>query len=289
MTMEEYVHAKTSLALAESLDYTARPAETLEELSVNLDDADALHRAVTLWREQGVVVFPALVPVDKVEQLRRKVSEAMEAKATVDRTSNIRNPSFRSLRALGVEQSSEALDVIAAKLGEFLDEALQDRRQLVLEHAAYRIRPGAAQQEFHRDDSVIDSRMMSIQVSLVDTLAEQGAFEVQPATHHGDALLAPEALRVSLSIAVPEGSVMVYSPNVLHRGRGNEHHLERTIMTMTLMGQHGLVPNGIPLASLPEDEASWYLARGLLNPNSSRRAHVECMGEDSDANKVGIE
>ena len=62
----------------------------------------------------------------------------------------------------------------------------------------------------------------------------------------------------------PEGSVMVYSPNVLHRGRGNKHHLERTIMTMTLMGQHGLIPNGIPLASLPEDEASWYLARGLL-------------------------
>lgn len=51
-------------------------------------------------------------------------------------------------------------------------------------------------------------------------------------------------------MAVPQGSVVFYSPNVLHRA--NVHDAERIILTLTLMGEHGLVPNGISLAVEPQ-------------------------------------
>ena len=62
----------------------------------------------------------------------------------------------------------------------------------------------------------------SYQVTLVDTVAEQGAFQVQPGTHRHsvrDGSLSP--LRPDggvVAIAVPAGSLMCYSPNVVHRG-----------------------------------------------------------------------
>ena len=48
-----------------------------------------------------------------------------EGEAAVDRSSNIRNPSRRTLRALGVGGSKAALEEIAQALGGFLEEALQ--------------------------------------------------------------------------------------------------------------------------------------------------------------------
>ena len=88
-----------------------------------------------------------------------------------------------------------------------------------------------------------------------------------------------------------QGTVMMYSPNVMHRGRANTHDKEaltllallvgyestytdtffsppssqRIIITLTLMGAHGLVPNGIPLAVLPQDEGRWFLEHAALN------------------------
>jgi hypothetical protein len=49
----------------------------------------------------------------------------------------------------------EALQAIASQLQLFLDACLQDTRHLVLEQAAYCIRPGAGEQEWHRDDSLL--------------------------------------------------------------------------------------------------------------------------------------
>ena len=42
--------------------------------------------------------------------------------------------------------------------------------------------------------------------------------------------------------------MMMYSPNVMHRGRAHVLDEDRLIVTLTLMGSNGLVPNGIPLA-----------------------------------------
>jgi len=63
------------------------------------------------------------------------------------------------------------------------------------------------------------------QVTLVDTVSQQGAFQVQPGTHRHsvrDSSISP--LRPDggvVAIAVPAGSLMCYSPNVVHRGGMN--------------------------------------------------------------------
>jgi len=177
---------------------------------------------------------------------------------------------------------------------------------------AYRIRPGAGEQDFHRDDSLADSRIMSLQISLVDTVAEQGAFQVEPGTHKvrdaslnkqffgkggswagtsvavvafdsmpstsAPPLLSPGAAEQGLAhqlggvvlcdhrvtIAVPAGSVMCYSPNVVHRGGANTSEKERLIIALTLVGAHGLIPHGIPLAIEAQDQGRWWLEGGKL-------------------------
>ena len=94
---------------------------------------------------------------------------------------------------------------------------------------------------------------------------------MQPATHRGE----DRHGQPSVAVAVPAGSVVFYSPNLLHRGRANEHPNERIILTLTLMGAHGLIPNGIPLAVQPEDDGRWWLADGrLVDVEASRGQEV---------------
>ena len=49
---------------------------------------------------------------------------------------------------------------------------------------------------------------------------------------------------------------MMYSPNVMHRGRAHVLDKDRLIVTLTLMGYNGLVPNGIPLAGVAKKKMS---------------------------------
>jgi len=246
--------------------------DKLEDLCVNLDETGALARAVGLWNQQGVVVFPSLLSAEEIDVLQRHAVEVCGGggAGAVDRSANIRKPLHRTLRAVGVQERPEALEAIASKLSPFLDICLQDARQLVLEQAAYCISPGAGEQEWHRDDSLVDSRIMSLQVSLVDTVAEQGAFQVQPGTHRysvRDGSLPP--LRSGggdphFQIAVPAGSLMCYSPNVVHRGGANTSDKKRWTLALTLLGEHGLIPNGIPLAVQQQDQGRWWLQGGEL-------------------------
>ena len=62
---------------------------------------------------------------------------ATASAATVDRTANIRDPTNRTLRAIGVADAAAALGAIGAVLGPFLRHALVDAELLVLEVAAY--------------------------------------------------------------------------------------------------------------------------------------------------------
>jgi hypothetical protein len=274
---DAYVAMKRSNALA-GADASGRvmsvPARTLADLSVHLDQPLALQRALSLWRQQGVVVFPAMLAPEAVHKLACHVRAAVAPVHAVPRIANIRNPDFRTLRGLHVRGSSAALEAIAHKLAPFLREALEDHELEVLEHAAYGVGTGAEQQKFHRDDSIVDSRVVSIQISLVDTSGEQGAFQVLAATHHGAARAGEEGQEVNsldelgllgvdgvqgIVVAVPAGTVVMYSPNAMHRGRGNDTDKERVSLTLTLMGANGLVPEGIPLAICLEDEGKWYL------------------------------
>ena len=266
LDVQKYVEEKCELAKMGQGRSAA--AATLDDLSVYLNQTDYMRRALALWRQQGVVVWPALLDEGVVEAARRQALVVLESeqRAAVDRSCNIRQPGRRTLRAMGVEEGPDALAAIAQALASFLEEALKGDRQLVLEHAAYRSAHGAAEQEWHRDDGVIDSRIVSVQVALVDTAFNQGALEVAPATHRADAAerLPMHGQFSGLSMAVPAGSVVMYSPNLLHRGRANQHGIDRLILTFTLAGKHGLVPNGIPLAVQPQDEGRWWLRAGRL-------------------------
>lgn len=92
-----------------------------------------------------------------------------------------------------------------------------------------------------------------------------------PASHTHDerpaAADAPDPPGVPM--AVPAGSVVFYSPNVVHRGRANSLGEERLAVTMNIMGGRGLVPDGIPLAVHPDDAGRWWLVDGALVDRSN--------------------
>ena len=249
------------------------PARTLQDLSVSPTVGTTLH-ALSLWRRHGVVVFPSLLTAETVRSLRGH-AQALLLKVErgavstidrmIDRTDNIRAPAQRALRALPVSHEvAEALSQLSATvLWPFLEAALQAERLLLLELGMMRASPGAAAQAWHRDDNVLDGRISSIQIALVDTGAQQGALEVQPSSHtHTEPT--DEQAAPSVIVAVPEGTVTVYSPNVVHRGRANTHTDERLTLVLTLVSESGLVPDGIPLAVQAEDAGRWWLARDGL-------------------------
>jgi len=275
---EEYVRDQMSLALAGRVEEKEmHTASQVEDLCVRLDEAGALQRAVTLWREQGVVVFPKLLHAADMEILRAHAFEVCVGsdEGAVDRTANIRKPGNRMLRAAGVRARPEVLEAIAKKLTPFLNAALQDTQHLVLEHSVYRIQPWAAAQEWHRDDGLVDSRLVSLQVSLVDTAAEQGAFQVYPGTHRcstRESARADTGAPPPLTIAVPAGSVLCYSPNVMHRGNANTHTKDRLVFALSLMASHALIPQGVPFAIHEDDEGQWWLRGGELHACSTEDA-----------------
>ena len=67
---------------------------------------------------------------------------------------------------------------------------------------------------------------------------------------------------------VPEGTVIIYRLDLRHRGgsHAGRERGERQILSLKLMGEHGFVPDGIPLKVRPEDAGRWWLdADGLTD------------------------
>ena len=218
----------------------------LSELSVALPAGKAspsssaqLRRAVEVWERDGVVLFPRLLSLPLVERLRRGVEAELrrDAAEALDRTYSIRQASSRTLprhvpdtsvarprvgyacstrqassrtlRAVDVrEVSLAALEAIAARAGGFLRAALRSEVQVLLESSVMQTRSGAADQSFHADTGACDPRLASVQVSLVDTAADQGALEVAPGTQRGGA---PAGEGEGTVVAVPAAS-MVFVP-----------------------------------------------------------------------------
>eukprot|EP00966_Prymnesium_polylepis_P325667 7381641-Prymnesium_polylepis.1 len=274
--MAEFARAAADMALAglgSAEASSARTARTVSEVSVpDLTAPGAERRAVSLWRTQGVVVFPALLEPRLVAALRAHAhAGGGGAAASVDRTANIRSPSNRSLHALPVSRAAEVLAALASKLEAFFGDALQSSSQLLLEAGLMGASSGAADQGWHRDDGLLDGRIASVQIALVDTATEQGALQVQPASHtHTER---PDETAASVAVAVPAGSVTVYTPNVVHRGTANARAETRLTLVLTLMGASGLIPNGIPLAVEPDDAGRWWLEAGELRKLGHGRAH----------------
>ena len=107
--------------------------------------------------------------------------------------------------------------------------------------------------------SACDPRLASVQVSLVDTAADQGALEVAPGTQRGGA---PAGEGEGTVVAVPAGTVLFYAPSASHRGRGNRLGRDRLFLGLTLLGEGGVVPPGIPYALQPHDLGRWCLRGG---------------------------
>ena len=267
---EAFATAEVDLALAGlTNDERQRPARTPDQLAVHgmhSENRAGTRRALGLWRQQGVVVFPGLLNQTTLHALRAHAQRALDLDhgAAVERTANIRAPVNRTLRALSVREdgAAKALEALATSLGPFLRHALMDSKALLLELAVMRAAGGAAEQAWHRDDGILDRRTASVQIALVDTAADQGSFEVQPGTHTNAEQ--PNEQNPGLTVAATAGTVTIYTPNVVHRGRANTLVDDRLTTVLTLMGASGLVPNGIPLAIEPEDAGRWWMEGGQM-------------------------
>jgi len=107
---------------------------------------------------------------------------------------------------------------------------------------------------------------VSIQVSLVDTAADQGCLEVIPRSHNFDPEITDRERAETLPkvrVAVPKGTVTVYALHTMHRGTANTNTVDRPFYFFTLTG-NGPAPPGLAYTIQPGDVGKWKLAKGRL-------------------------
>ena len=250
-----------------------RAASSLDRLSVTLGSGDggggegvlppaAARRAARVWAAQGTVVFPRLLGAAAVAPLVAHARALFHEHASgPDLSLTIRQSKQRALRPLAIARGGDALRLIASRLEPFLAEALGPS-VAILECGVMRTSPGAQDQSFHADVIHFDAQLASVQISLVDTAATQGALEVVPASHGGGGGGGRDGDAGGVPIAVPAGTVTFYSPHLRHRGRGNSHRDERLFLGLTLLARGGVVPSGIPYAVEQSDVGRWWLEGG---------------------------
>tara|TARA_B100000795_G_scaffold18326_1_gene12193 strand:- start:267 stop:935 length:669 start_codon:yes stop_codon:yes gene_type:complete len=121
------------------------------------------------------------------------------------------------------------------------------------------------------------ARAVSIQLQLSDTTAEprMGSLEVLPGSHRPDAAQArPEQIRRAveepsvssgvLAVAVPAGTVTLYSSRLWHRGGANRSDRERTFCFLTVSEPDAPAPAGLIHTMERDEVGGWTLDhRGL--------------------------
>ena len=262
---DDFVRARQSMALAGFEDRIR--AQTLAQLSVDWDpDApDAVRRAVGLWRQQGVVVFPSVLNDTVIQALRQSALDTLRDPRRVDLSTSLRESgnrgSLRTFKAMPMTRSRGALASLAMVLAPFFAEALQ-LPALVAELGVLRTASGAEAQELHRDDRESDGRLAAVQISLVDTRRGQGVLEVQPASHAAKGSRTGSRGERGIALALPRGSVVVYRLDVRHRGGAHTLQEDRLIASLTVLGAHALVPYGVPFVVQPADAGRWWIDVG---------------------------
>lgn len=126
----------------------------------------AQQRALQVWRRQGAVVFPGLLPRGMIAELRRRADEARRGTEAEDRSSTIRSHQQRELRGIPVAHSGEVVRALAGRLRGFLSSALRSETLLLLESSCLVTRGGAEAQAWHTDVALHDERYAFVQVTL---------------------------------------------------------------------------------------------------------------------------
>jgi hypothetical protein len=129
------------------------------------------------------------------------------------------------------------------------------------------------------------ARAVSIQLQLSDTTAQprMGSLEVLPGSHRPDAAQArPEQIRRAveeptassgvLAVAVPQGTVTLYSSRLWHRGGANRSDRERTFCFLTVSEPDAPAPAGLIHTMERDEVGGWMLNhRGLRATSEAKR------------------
>ena len=129
------------------------------------------------------------------------------------------------------------------------------------------------------------ARAVSIQLQLSDTTAQpsMGSLEVLPGSHRPDAARArPEQIKRAvkeptpssgvLAVAVPAGSVTLYSSRLWHRGGANRSDRERTFCFLTVSEPDAPAPAGLIHTMERDEVGGWMLDHRGLQARSPERA-----------------
>ena len=251
---------------------TADAKPTVESLSAPTPprSAEDIEAALALWRKNGVAIFPSLLSKRATEKLLERVRKAQKGDHTRDYTIVTRDKSHRCHKALPVSEAEPAIKEIAQALAPFFEAALGSKELALLESGFMVTGPGASAQNFHRDvaPAVVSrsSVTVSVQISLVDTAANQGCFEVVPGSQAYDAKVSDRTRLETMpkvKVGAPQGTVTVYALHTMHRGSANTHDKDRPFFFFTLMGE-GLPPPGLAYTMQPEDIGKWRMAGGKV-------------------------
>ena len=211
-------------------------------------------------------------------------------------TDETRAPDRRRHRALPLDDDSAraVLSDATRRLWPLLSRVLQaEARAPLIGSGFMRVAPGAAAQPLHKDvhgfdrhEAVADppsslprggaARAVSVQLQLTDTTAGarepmMGSLELLPGSHRPDAANgradAIEAAAAggdaprAVPVAVPRGSVTVYSSRVWHRGGANRSERERTFCFLTVAEPDSPAPPGLIHTMALGDVGRWEVGR----------------------------
>lgn len=202
----------------------------------------------------------------------------------------------REHRALAVRGAAEAtLSAVLTQLWPLLATLLQAEAAPLLGAGYMRVGPGAEAQELHKDVHGHDrhaaveeiggpggaARAVSIQLQLSDTTPQpdMGSLVVLPGSHRPDAASArpeqikravaePTAENGAVAVAVPPGTVTLYSSRLWHCGGANRSDRERTFCFLTVCEPDAPAPAGLIHTMEMEDVGAWVVDGKGLQPRA---------------------